>query len=96
LQGTSGYVRDIEALFKCANGSIPAPLFDLCSACAEKRSYKDHNGILRAYAKEQPYKYQASAPEFVPLSFCVPSEVLAKSTFVHKEYLRLVFNVIFL
>jgi len=67
----------------------------------KKRSYKDHNGILRTPAKEQPSHYhinirciQVSAPKFVPSSLCVPPEVLAK--FTRSSYLRLVFNIILL
>ena len=103
IAGNIRVCQGCRSSLKCANGSIPAPPFDLCCARAEKCSYKDHNGILRTPAKEQPSHYrinirciQASAPEFVPSSLCVPPEVLAKLTFVHKEYLRLVFNIIFL
>jgi len=102
IAGNIRVCQGCRSSLKCANGTIPAPPFYLCCARAEKRSFKDYNGITRTPSKEQPSYYhinlrciQSSAPEFVPSSLCIPPDVLSKLTLVHKECLRLVFNIAF-
>ena len=74
----------------------------MCTACVERRSFQDANGILRTPSKEQACYYhlnlaciKAVASDFVPSSLCVPPDVLPKLMTVHKEYLRLVFHLSF-
>ena len=80
---------------------VPAPPFDLCTARAERRSFRDSSGNLVTPRKEQPAHYhlnlsciQAVSPEFVPASMLVPADVMPKLKQAHKEYLRLVFGLI--
>ena len=44
-------------ILRCADGSVPAPPFDLCVAHAECCSFHDATGILRTPQKEQPAHY---------------------------------------
>ena len=44
-------------ILRCADGSVPAPPFDLCVARAERRLFRDATGILRTPQKEQPAHY---------------------------------------
>ena len=101
ISGNIRICQGCRGSLKCANGTIPAPPFNLCCVRAEKRIFKDHSGVLRTPSKEQPSHYhinlhciQASAPEFVLSSLCVHPDVLSKLTIIHKEYLRLVFHLI--
>ena len=92
-QGCRGNLKRLD-------GSVPAPPFDLCAARAERRSFRDSNGILITPQKEQPSHYHLNlscirvvAPTFVTSSLVVPPDVRPKLNVVHKEYLHLVFNV---
>ena len=71
-----------KGMLKRSDGSVPASPFDLCVARAERRSFRDSNGILITQQKEQPAHYhfnlnciQAVAPTFVPSSLVVPPDV---------------------
>ena len=102
IEGNIRMCQGCKSFLKCANGSLPAPPFDLCCARAEKRSFRDSNGILRTPNKEQPSHYhinlpciRAASPSFVPSSIFIPPDVMPKLSAVHKEYFRLVFHVSF-
>ena len=102
IEGNICMCQGCKSFLKCANGSLPAPPFDLCCARVEKRSFRDSNGILRTPNKEQPSHYhinllciRAASPSFVPSSIFIPPDVMPKLSAVHKEYFRLVFHVSF-
>ena len=92
-QGCKGFLRD-------SNGGIPAPPFDVCTARAERRTFRDAAGFLRIPQREQPAHYhlnlsciRAVSPGFVPASLVVPDDIRQTLNTVHTEYLRLVFGV---
>ena len=100
IQGNIRICQRCRSVLKCADGSVPAPPFDLCAARAELRSFQDATGILITPGKEQPSHYhlnlsciQAVAANFVPSSIIVPPDVLPLLGPVHKEYLCLVFGL---
>lgn len=102
IEGNIRVCQGCRGSLKGLNGSVPAPPFDMCSARSERRSFRDANGILRTPSKEQACHYhlnltciRAVASEFIPSSLRVPPDVLPRLTNVHKEYLRLVFNLSF-
>lgn len=72
IEGNIHMCQGCKSSLKCANGSLPAPPFDLCCAGAEKCSFRDSNGILRTPNKKQPSHYhinllciRAALPSFV-------------------------------
>ena len=87
-QVRSGYI------LRCADGSVPAPPFDLCIAHAERCSFRDATGILRTPQKEQPVHYylNISCIQAVATDFVVPHDVLPLLGQVHKELLCLVLD----
>ena len=100
IAGNMRVCQGCRGNLKRQDGSIPASPFDVCAARAERRSFRDSNGILITPQKEQPAHYHlnlscigAVAPTFVPSSLFVPPDVKPKLNVVHKEYLHLVFNL---
>ena len=77
---------------QCADGSVPAPSFDLCVARAKCCSFRVATAILRKPQKEQPAHYcldisriRAVATDFVPSSSVVPPDVLPSLGQVYEE-----------
>ena len=100
IAGNIRICQGCRSILRCADGSVPAPPFDLCVAHAECHSFRDATGILRTPQKEQPAHYhlnilciRALATDFVPSSIIVPPDVLPSLGQVHKELLRLVFGI---
>ena len=100
IVGNMRVCQGCRGMLKRSDGSVPASPFDLCAARAERRSFRDSNGILITPQKEQPAHYhlnlsciRAVAPTFISASLVVPPDVKQKLNVVHKEYLHLVFNV---
>lgn len=100
IEGNIRVCQGCRGSLKCLDGSVPAPPFDMCSARAERRSFRDANGVLRTPSKEQASHYHLNlsciktvASNFVPSSLCVPPDMLPRLTEVHKEYLRIVFHL---
>ena len=100
ITGNIRICQGCRSILRCADGSVPAPPFDLCAARAERRSFRDATGILRTPQKEQPAHYNLNilcirvvAADFVPSSIVVPHDVLPSLGQVHKEFLRLVFGL---
>ena len=80
--------------------SVPMPPFDLVVTCAERQ---DSRGILVTPRSEQAVHYhlniqcvRAVEPtlNFVPQSLKIPPDILPKLTAIHREYLRLVYQVL--
>ena len=100
IEGNIRVCQGCRGSLKCLDGSVPAPPFDMCSARAKRRSFRDANGILRTPSKEQACHYhlnltciRAVAADFIPSSLCVPPDILPRLTAVHKEYLWLIFHL---
>ena len=100
IAGNIRICQRCRSILRCADGSVPAPPYDLCLASAERRSFQDATGILRTPQKEQPAHYhlnilciRAVATDFVPSSIVVPPDVLPSLGQVHKEFLCLVFGI---
>lgn len=101
IEGNIRMCQGCRSSLRNSSGMIPTPPFDLCSARAERRSFRDASGTLITPRREQPAHYhlnilciQAAAPEFVPASLLVPADVIPKLKQTHKEYLRLIFGLI--
>ena len=82
IVGNMRVCQGCKGMLKRSDGSVPASPFDLCVARAERRSFRDSNGILITPQKEQPAHYhfnlnciRAVAPTFVPSSLVVPPDV---------------------
>ena len=87
IAGNIRICQGCRSILRCADGSVPAPPFDLCVARAERHSFRDATGILRTPQKEQPAHYhlnilciRAVATDFVPSSIVVPPDVWVKFT----------------
>ena len=91
-QGCRGSLRNLD-------GSLPQPPFDLAVARFERRPYRDKTGELRTPAREQAAHYHLK-PTCIhvvadDIVLNAPSDIMPLLTDVHKEYLRLMFNVSF-
>ena len=94
-QGCRGSLRS-------ASGQVHNPLFSMAVARLEKRQFRDKNGEIRTPQREQPshYHLQVScvkivAPSFIPANVEISDEIRSVLTTVHKEYLRLMFDIHF-
>ena len=99
IQGNIRVCQGCRGSLKNFDNSLPKAPFDLAVARFERRPYRDRTGEWRTPTQEQAAHYhlrlaciQAVAPEFV---LNIPSDVLPNLTYIHKEYLRMVFNVQF-
>lgn len=102
LQGNIRMCQGCRSVLRLADGSIPAPPFDLIIARAERRSFRDKFGTLVTPQREQVCHYhlrldcvKAAEPTFVAVALRVPEDVSLQLGVVHKEYLRLVFGIRF-
>ena len=100
IEGNIRMCQGCRSFLRNVHGVVPAPPFNLCAARAERRSYRNAAGVLVTPHKEQPAHYhlnlaciQAVAPQFVPSSLVVPSDIRPKLTQTHLEYLKLVFGL---
>ena len=100
IEGNIRVCQGCRGNLRHSSGSIPAPPYDLCVARAERRSYRDANGVLRTPRKEQAAHYhinlcciQAVCPNFAPSTLSIPPDLVPKLGTVHKEYLRLIFGL---
>ena len=100
---SSKHVSQVRSRYtlRCADGSVPAPPFDLCVACAECRLFQDATGILRTPQREQPAHYHLNiscirvvATDFVPSTIVVPPDVLPLLGQI--QFLCLVFGLFYL
>lgn len=53
IEGNIRVCQGCRGSLKCLDGSVPAPPFDMCSARAKRRSFRDANGILRTPVKNK-------------------------------------------
>ena len=100
MQGNIRMCQGCRSSLRSQDGSIPNPPFDAVIARAERRSFRDKNGVLITPRQEQTCHYhlrldcvKAVEPTFVPLALQVPGDVLPSLTFIHREYLRLLFGL---
>ena len=97
---SSKHVPQVQSryILRGADGSVPAPPFDLCVARVERCSFRDATGILRTPQKEQPahYHLNISCVRAVATDFVVPPDVLPSLGQVHEELLCLVFGPFYL
>ena len=101
IEGNIHMCQGCKSFLRNAHGvGLTAP-FNLCAARAERRSFRNVGGVLVTRRKEQPSCHyhlnlaciRAVAPQFVPSSLVIPSDVRPKLTQTHQEYLRLVFGL---
>ena len=102
IQGNIRMCQGCRSSLRLQDGSIPVPPFDMVIARAERKSFRDKNGELVTPRQEQTCHYhfrldcvRAVEPNFVPMALQVPQDVLPSLTVIHREYLRLVFGLIF-
>ena len=100
LGGNIRVCQGCKGTLRMRDHSIPAPPFDIVIARAERRQFRDAGGNLVSPRTEQVVHYhlnfscvKAVEPTFVPQSLKVPADISPKLTSVHKEYLRLVFQL---
>ena len=100
IEGNIRMCQGCKSFLRNAHGVVPTAPFNLCAARAERRSFRNVAGVLVTPRKEQPAHYhlnlaciRAVAPQFVPSSLVIPSDVRPKLTQTHQEYLRLVFGL---
>ena len=100
LGGNIRVCQGCRGSLRMRDHSIPAPPFDIVIARAERRQFRDSSGNLISPRTEQVVHYhmnfgcvKAVEPSFVPQSLKIPADISPKLTSVHKEYLRLVFQL---
>ena len=110
VQANPFYLRIIEGNIRIcqgcckslrnSTGSIPAPLFNLCVARLERRSFFDQSGLLRTPKREQASHYHAKVEciravcaNFTPSSLQISYELRGILDPLHKDYISSVFGV---
>ena len=102
IQGNIRMCQGCKSSLHLSDGSIPVPPFDVAVARAERKTFRDKNGELVTPRQEQTCHYhfridciRAVEPNFIPMALQLPQDVLPSLTFIHREYLRLVFGLTF-
>ena len=91
-----------KSTLRLSDSSVPPPPFDLAIGRSERRQFRDKNGTLVTPRQEQTCHYHlrldcviSAEPTFVPKSLRIPHDIFPLLTIVHREYLRLVFQLTF-
>lgn len=100
IAGNIRVCQGCKGSLRMKDNSIPLPPFDVVIGRAERRQFRDSKGNLITPRSEQAAHYhlnlqciKAVEPGFVPQSLTIPPDVLPRLTAVHKEFLRLVFQI---
>jgi hypothetical protein len=102
IQGNVRMCQGCKSTLRLADSTVPPPPFDLAIGRSERRQFRDKNGTLITPRQEQTCHYHlrldcviSAEPTFVPKSLRIPQDILPLLTIVHREYLRLVFQLTF-
>ena len=102
IQGNIRMCQGCKSTLQLSDSSVPPPPFDLAIGRSERRQFRDKNGTLVTPRQEQTCHYHlrldcviSAEPTFVPKSLRIPHDIFPLLTIVHREYLRLVFQLTF-